>query len=183
MIDPSQLLKEIIRPVLKGLDLWSEAAECIVLGTACVESECGRWVRQLGGGPALSIFQEEPATHDDIWLNYLAFRPDLARKVRLLMINSENPMAEEMVGNLLYATAMCRIQYYRFLEPLPGYLRGQAEYWKKYYNTKAGKAVDVIRPDGTREVFYEAGKERVGKKGTPQKYIDAWNRFVEPGTA
>lgn len=162
MIDPSQLLKEIIRPTLKDLGLWSEAAECLVLGTACVESECGRWLRQIGGGPAVGIYQMEPGMtgHDDIWVNYLAFQPELTRKVRLLMINSENPTAEEMIGNLYYATAMCRIKYRRDRELLPGYLRGQAEYWKRVYNSILGKT-----------------------KGTPQKYIDAWNRYVEPGTA
>lgn len=40
MIDPEQLLKFIIRPVLQALGLHTVVAERLVLGTACQESEC-----------------------------------------------------------------------------------------------------------------------------------------------
>ena len=64
MIQPEHLVKYVIEPVLKTLDLYSEDAVNLVLGTACVESECGRWLHQLGTGPALGIYQMEPDTHD-----------------------------------------------------------------------------------------------------------------------
>lgn len=157
MIDPRQLLHEVIRPVLLSLDLYSDKAERLVLGTACQESECGLWIKQLGGGPGIGIYQMEPDTFNDIWNNYLDFKPTLREKVLkwVFDIGLNGDSAREMVGNLYYATAMCRVHYYRVPEPIPDYLAGQAAYWKKYYNTEDGR-------------------------GTGFQYINAWNRFVIP---
>ena len=52
---------EVIRPALRALDLWSPAAEDLVLGTAAQESGLA-YLRQIGGGPALGLWQIEPAT-------------------------------------------------------------------------------------------------------------------------
>ena len=137
MIEPSHLLQHIIRPVLKDLDLWSEPAERLLLGTACQESQCGRYLVQLGG-PALGIFHMEPATHDDIWVNYLGD-------------HSKNHIAKHaasrMIWDLWYATAMCRVHYLRVKAPIPDNLPAQAGYWKLHYNTPLGKGTedDYIR--------------------------------------
>lgn len=135
-IDAKQLRQYVIRPACEGLDLYSLAAEELLLGTACQESQCGRYLHQLGKGPALGIFQMEPATHDDIWRNFLSGHDALESKV----VYTNGSRADEMVWNLRYAAAMCRIHYYRVKEPLPAAsdLRGQAEYWKKHYNTLGG---------------------------------------------
>src|SRR5688572_28738068 len=138
MIDPIHLRTYVIRPVLKDLGLWSEPAEKLILGTACQESQCGRWLRQIGEGPALGIFQMEPATHNDLWNNFLDHRPEIARKVKLFVAGLA-PSAEQLVGNLYYATAMCRIHYLRVPEPIPNTLEEQAAYWKKFYNSELGK--------------------------------------------
>lgn len=151
MIDPIQLLKYIIRPVLKDIDLWSVEAEQLLLGTACKESECGRWLKQLGNGPAVGIYQMEPATHDDIWRNYLPGRA-IKYKISDFAFNAGLD-ADEMLGNLFYATAMCRVHYLRVPEAIPIGLRKQAEYWKKYYNTETGL-------------------------GTIDEYVKAWVNFV-----
>jgi hypothetical protein len=153
MIDPKQLLNEIIRPVIKDLALWSANAERLILGTACQESACGKYLVQIRG-PALGIFQMEPPTHDDIWNNFLRYRPDLAEKINLLAIN-DTPTAEEMTGNLYYAAAMCRVHYLRDSEPIPTTLAGQAAYWKRVYNTEAGK-------------------------GTIGEYMNNWDRYCSP---
>lgn len=156
MIDPKQLIHYVIRPVLKDLALWSPEAERLLLGTACVESDCGRYVKQLGGGPALGIYQMEPKTHDDIWNNYLQHRATLMQKVNYWRERWGNGLGpEEMVGNLYYATAMSRIHYLRVPETIPEYLSAQAAYWKRWYNTAAGK-------------------------GTAHAYMNSWNRFVSP---
>lgn len=149
MIDPTHLLKHVIRPVLKDLDLWSEPAERLVLGTACQESHCGQYLVQLGGGPALGIYQMESATHDDINGNFLSYQEELQNKMdRLFKMD-----AVEMVGNLYYATAMCRIHYYRAPEIIPEDLPGQAKLWKLRYNTPLGK-------------------------GTVNEYLNNWQRYV-----
>ena len=141
MIDPDQFRTEIIKPALKYLGHYSEAAEELLLGTALVESGLV-YLRQLGGGPALGVYQMEPAAHEDIWDNYLeqSNKLHLGRDV-IGMVGEEFTKLESLVSNLAYATAMTRIHYLRVPEPLPavGDLEGQARYWKQYYNTHLGK--------------------------------------------
>jgi hypothetical protein len=83
MIDPKHLVRYVIRPVLKDLELWSEAAEQLVLGTACVESECGHYLAQLGNvqGGGRGIYQMEEKTEYDLVKNYIRYRMDLHQKM------------------------------------------------------------------------------------------------------
>jgi len=155
MIEPIDLLTLVIRPVLMDLGLHTTKAELLILGTACAESDCGRYLKQRGDGPALGIFQMERATHDDLYENFLSFRP-LLRDRAWQYVTDGRQNAEEMIGNLYYATAMCRIHYLRDPEPIPDTLPGQAAYWKRVYNTEAGK-------------------------GTVEKYIAKWNQFLGQG--
>jgi hypothetical protein len=135
-LDVDQLRELVIVPTLKSLNLHTKAAENLVLGTALVESRA-RYIKQLGTGPALGIFQMEPATHDDIWDNYLSYRTDLANQIKELVRVTE---AGEMIGNLYYAAAMCRVHYRRVRSPLPeaGNALDMACYWKNHYNTALG---------------------------------------------
>jgi hypothetical protein len=80
---PATFLNDVIRPALQAIELDSEAAEQLLLGTAQQESDLRATV-QDGGGLALGDFQMEPNTHNDIWANYLAFHADLAGKVQSL---------------------------------------------------------------------------------------------------
>lgn len=134
MIEPSQLREYVIRPVLKRLALHSRSAEELLMLTAAQESLLGRFLHQVNG-PALGIFQMEPATHDDIWGNYLDYRQGLADSVR-----DYGWAANHMVGNLNYACAMARIHYLRVPYALPQAddVQGMAEYWKRHYNTPQG---------------------------------------------
>ena len=79
-INPNQLLRYVIKPALTLLDMESPAAEALMLGTVAQESHCGRYLHQLGKGPALGIFQMEPTTYRDIWENYIAYRQRAATK-------------------------------------------------------------------------------------------------------
>jgi len=114
----------------------------------------GTFLVQLGGGPALGIFQMEPNTHDDIWLNFLQYREALAGEIRgQYMVNGG---ASELVWNLAYATAMCRMHYLRKPGAIPTSVEGMAAYWKKHYNTELGK-------------------------GTEEEFIANYNRYVVGG--
>lgn len=137
-IDHTHLREYVIRPTLKFLGLHSRPAEELLIGTAAVESEGGHYLHQLGEGPAVGIFQMEPNTHDDIWGNYLDYRQSIADSVRML---DSRTRAENMAGNLYYATAMARIHYLRVPTALPprDELRELAQYWKDHYNTSQGK--------------------------------------------
>lgn len=162
MIDPRQLRELVIRPALEAIGLHSPAAEELVLGTACQESACGRFLIQNarggGYGPAKGIFQMEPRTHDDIWENYILHNATLAENVTRLSVTGEHfPYAdsEELTYNLRYAAAMCRIHYRRVRAALPtvGNVVAQADYWKQYYNTPLGA-------------------------GTVKEYLDNWRKYA-----
>jgi hypothetical protein len=143
--NPKGFVDEVITPALEalGLDGDLQAATELLLGTAMQESGLV-FRKQLGGGPARGLFQMEPATHDDIWANFLKFRAALAAKVRQFLAGREVD-AEELIDNDRYAAAMARIQYYRMgqivgKDPVPDAtdIAGMADYWKTYYNTAGG---------------------------------------------
>ena len=137
MIEPKQLRDLIIIPALERIDKYSDAAVNLLLGTCAQESAMGRFIHQLGSGPACGIFQMEPATHDDIWDNYLAYNEDLKK---MAIDSTAYANSESLIHNLKYAAIMCRIHYLRVPEALPDKddIVGMAEYWKEHYNTYQG---------------------------------------------
>ncbi len=139
MLDIPQFRDNIVRPVLRAIRGEGRAAENLVLGTALQESNL-RYLRQLGAGPARGIYQMEPATHDDIWDNYLRYRAELRDVVSEFEVPGQD-RHDQLVWNLDYATVMCRVHYRRVLEPLPGGddIRGLAAYWKQHYHTPLGR--------------------------------------------
>jgi len=149
IVDPRDFLDCVIRPVLARLALGGAAAETLLLGTALHESGGLRRLRQAGGGPALGLYQIEPATHADILENFLAFRPDLAARVAGLAAQWPGRV-EQLATNPAYATAIARIHYRRRPEPLPeaGDIAALGRYWKRHYNTGRGR--------GTAEAFIES---------------------------
>ena len=141
MLNVEQLRADIIRPACDGLRKWTQSAENLLVLTAAVESRLGTYIRQKGNGPALGIFQMEPATHDDIWRNYLTYKPDLAAMVRETAgISQDQCNAERLVWDLMYAACMARVHYMRSKYTLPGpeNWKALAEYWKSAYNTPLG---------------------------------------------
>ncbi|MCC3304943.1 hypothetical protein [Sneathiella sp. HT1-7] len=135
----------IVRPTLNALHMGGVNAENLILGTGLVESGF-RHLRQIRG-PALGFYQCEPATYDDI-LHYLGRRPALLRRLRLLMAGEGVPKVTQLVWNLKFATAICRIHYWRKPGAIPDNLEGQAAYWKCHYNTALGR--------GTVEKYLES---------------------------
>lgn len=140
MLDREQLRRLVIWPALEDIGHWAQAAEHLVLGTALVESSL-TYLHQLNG-PALGLWQCEPATHADIWTNYLAYRPELARKVMVAAGRGtrtpRQPPDEWLVYNLRYAAAICRVHYLRAPEAIPEDAEGLAAYHKRYYNSALG---------------------------------------------
>lgn len=140
-LDTKQFRLAIVRPTLQRIGLWNPAAENLVVGTCLHESHL-KYVKQIGG-PALGFPQMEGATHLDLHRNFLVYNPDLRKKVLALatLFSAEYPDPGEMVFNIAYAVAMCRVHYKRIKEGLPPSERADllAQYWKSYYNTKLGK--------------------------------------------
>ena len=158
MLNILQFRMNVVRPVLEAISGHSMAAENLVLGTALQESNL-HYLRQLAEGPARGLFQMEPATHDDIWDNYLAYRNELAGQVSAFLVPGRDRV-EQLVWNLGYACAMCRVHYQRVPEPLPDAtdIQGLAAYWKRHYNTAQGK--------GTIQEFAEKFEQAIVKSGS-----------------
>jgi len=160
-IETSQLKHQIIIPTLEHLGLHSESATNLLLGTALVESDGGYYIKQIVG-PALSLYQIEPNTHNDQWDNHLAYFKN--RKLRNKVLDLVAPWGFKNInksgivnlrGNLFYSTAICRIIYLRvpYELPDPQDEQGMGEYWKQHFNTAGGK--------GDIEKFINLYRERV----------------------
>ena len=135
----SQIRSLVIRPALSKINLWSPSAEELVLGTAIVESGL-TYIRQWGDGPALGLWQVEPSTQNDLYTNFLHYRPELGSKLIELRATGLS-LDENLATNLMYGAAVCRLCYYRKPDALPaaGDIEGQAAFWKQHYNTPLGK--------------------------------------------
>lgn len=140
--------EEIIIPACSGLRPPDAAPKFrpseveLLMLTAAQESNLGTYLRQVGGGPALGVFQMEPATHQDIWANYLKYRDDLVGNLkRTMQIQTYPPCPTRMIWDMRYAAAMCRLHYMRVREALPSAndVPSMARYWKEHYNTTKGK--------------------------------------------
>ena len=141
-LDVSQLKSLVIKPSLEALGLCSPAAVNLMTGTALAESRAA-YLHQLGGGPALGLWQMEPETHDDCWKNFLNF-PAQSKFATALhrMIAADLSPVEQLVGNLRYACAMARIKYYRSPRALPEFDDADAlsVFHKTIYNSNDGAA-------------------------------------------
>jgi len=128
MLAATLLLSMVIRPAFSKINLWSPSAEELVLGTAIVESGL-TYLRQWGDGPALGLWQVEPSTQNDLYTNFLQYRPELGSA--LIELRAPNlSMDENLATNLMYGAAVCRLCYYRKPDALPeaGDIEGQAAF-------------------------------------------------------
>jgi len=168
VIDPRQLREYVVRPTLRAMSAWSLEAEELVLRTAMVESGLS-FLRQHGGGPARGIWQIEPATHRDNWINWLPRRPAAYAGVMRAMgtrsdgawesYEYESPSAlaarleDQLTWNLSYCCAHARIQYLRDPHPIPIDVAAQASYWKRVYNTRLGRGTESQFRDAARRLY------------------------------
>lgn len=125
-------------------ELYSASAVNLLLGTAAVESAFGTYLRQLGG-PALGVFQMEPATFLDI---------QERRGYKYPLILNHKPI--KLVTDLELAIIMARLKYRDDPAPLPdaGDVQGFALYWKFAYNSIIGS--------GTAKKFIQSYNRYVG---------------------
>jgi len=141
MLNVEQFRESIITPALSTMQMYCDDAVELLVFTCAVESNGGSYVRQIKG-PALGIYQMEPATHQDIWINYIHSRMSLMTILGMNFHCNGNIDADRLVYDLRYATVMARLHYRRVSEPLPNKddITGMYEYYKKHYNTPSGKS-------------------------------------------
>lgn len=158
MYDLKDELRYIIIKTHKMLDLWANPrAVQLLLGTAATESNFGQVLRQESYSMesdegAFGIYQHELSSAEDIYKNFLIYRARLDIKVE--EIRGSLTIKDALIGNLYYATAIARMQYLRYREPLPPVddLESQGKYYKCYFNGSG--------------------------KGSVEKYIADYKRFV-----
>lgn len=143
MIYVSDIANYVVKPVLEkswGVDAprYSVAAEQLVVATFYAESN-GTRLRQVKG-PALSPWQIEPVTAIFLFNKYRT----IFEKLHISSLD-----LEFLPGDLNLGALLCRLKYWSIPSPLPqaNDWPAMAIYWKKYYNTEAGK--------GTIEGFLE----------------------------
>lgn len=141
MFDIGQFRNLIVIPALSELQLYSKEAEELMVFTCAAESDGGRLLAQIKG-PALGVYQCEPTTHHDIWRNFIFRRQSLMAILSLNFDVSKIPANDRLIYDLKYATAICRIHYYRMPGALPKAddIDGIWSYYKEFYNTNLGKA-------------------------------------------
>ena len=106
-LDAKQLRELVIQPALMEIELWSPAAEELVLGTAIVESRLS-FIKQIGSGPALGLWQIEPDTHRDVYDNFLEYREGLYDQVLSLSAPGQT-FEENLTSNMQYDAAICSL--------------------------------------------------------------------------
>lgn len=141
MLDISQFRQYVLVPSLSLLQLYSKDAEELLVFTCAAESDGGTLLHQING-PAVGIFQCEPNTHNDLWRNFIIHRNNFVTQLAMNFAIPKIPDASKLVTDLMYATAICRLHYFRVKEPLPAADDVDAiwTYYKTYYNTVKGKA-------------------------------------------
>jgi hypothetical protein len=144
MLDLLQFREAIIKPALQDIHLFSAEAMELLVFTCATESNGGTYIRQ-NKGPALGIYQMEPATYNDIWQNYINLNPKLAMILSTSFDCGRMPSEDRLIYDLRFATVMARLHYARVKEPIPWFddINAIWEYYKKYYNTAGGAAEKI----------------------------------------
>ena len=149
-------LAQLIRLVLTGIPFPDvERAVPLLLGVAAQESLL-RYTRQLGKGPARGYWQMEPVTEREHW-NWIKAHP-LFESALHERCGVEAASYQALEHNLPYQILMTRLHFY-IRDPLAlperTRIQDQAQRWKTYYNTQAGK-------------------------GTIEEYLNRWQTLIMP---
>ncbi|GBQ10313.1 hypothetical protein [Acetobacter cerevisiae] len=113
-----------------------------VLGIGNKESGYRYLVQTNPAETAKGFWQMETATHDDMWRNFIRYRPDLQAAL-LGILSGAKPEAARLVDRPIYAAAMCAVHTYRSSDALPAVndAAGWAAFWKRNYNTEGGAGI------------------------------------------
>ena len=152
-MNAQQLHDYIIKPTLQymGGNYYSRESAFLLLCTAAIESNCGEYIKQING-PALGVFQMEPATLVDIYNNCDAIQKPtngqgcvLLHRITALELSPDNDRLSDLMVSPMYACAMARLKYAMDANPLPRLtgvadtdLNGFYNYYKRVYNTELG---------------------------------------------
>ncbi len=118
-VTAEHLRDQVIQPTLKYLGAWTPGIESFLLEAAVDAPDLGLFSATKG---SLGIFHITAAQHRDIWDRYLAFKPEMASRIRGLASQRaflSNPDSE-LQTNLSYCTAIAWLLYQRANIPKNG---------------------------------------------------------------
>lgn len=157
-MNSDQVRHSLIRPILTAMGEHtpckrSDAAENLLMGTWAHESRGGHFIKQERG-PALGIFQIEPATAHSLLEHYVARRKPFVDFIA--RYSTQQTIEEQLITNLAFQVIIARLVYYPKPQALPDAadIIALAGYWKTHYNTSLGK-------------------------GTVKKFFDDYHRYVQ----
>ena len=110
-ISSQDLREQIIHPTLSYLDKSGIAAENLLV--AIINQKRHKFQANASHTKGLGPYQIDSITHQLVWDKFLAFRPELASRIRGLASQRaflEDPHSE-LATNLCYATAIAWIVY------------------------------------------------------------------------
>ncbi len=114
--------------------------------TAVVESGGGKYDKQIGGC-AVSCFQIEEATANDIYKRYLANRKGartaLLRYAEVSHQTANQNVLETVRSNPKFAAGIARLVYAMNREPVPTEEKERAGYWKRAYQKGGSKGLSA----------------------------------------
>ncbi|GAB3271218.1 hypothetical protein [Parahaliea aestuarii] len=111
-VTAEHLREQVIRPTLKYLGVWNPGTETFLLDAAVSAPDLGLFSARNDG---LGLFHITAAQHRDIWDRYLAFKPDMASRIRGLASQRAflSDPDSELTTNLSYCTAIAWLLYQR----------------------------------------------------------------------
>lgn len=132
------MLREIIYAVCDVLGHGAgNKATMLMLETAAQETRCGTYKDPTPYGAGAGVFQCDLIAFQDIQQRCPV---SAYRKVSdAFGIDIKKAKHEQLLYSPLLGAIFCRLHYLLRNEPIPQDEVGRAEYWKKHYNTRAGK--------------------------------------------
>ncbi len=117
-INAAELLEQVITPTLETLGVASLTPGQHLLALATRVSDLNPFHRGDGG---IGIYQITPRQHRCAWDRYLAFRPDLASRIRGLASQHQflRDPDRELKTNLAYSTAIAWVVSLQEALPVP----------------------------------------------------------------
>jgi len=112
MLDIRQFREDIVLPALHGLQLYTKELAELLVFTCAVESAGGTYIKQING-PAVGIFQIEPNSLTDLWVNFIVRNPSYMNLLTLNFGVHRMPMPVDLMTDLKLAAAICGLFYKR----------------------------------------------------------------------
>lgn len=131
----AQQIEETIVSVVAVLGGGSDAIS-LMLGTCAAETNLGK-AKDRHTESGFGLFQMDKIAVFDVVDRTRGHHRDLIEDHYGINVDEVEP--RDLNHNPLIAAIMCRLFYKLIPEAIPSDMEGRADYWKKYYNTEAGK--------------------------------------------